>query len=291
MPNTVLVHQDLYDQVVAWKSERNMPVTTTVQEPVAQQTWEPSGPFPFMKLPPELRNMVYKYHFRRPHYRIGQSSYGEKEDCDAKLAGRCITRNSTGAVPAYLLRASKTIYNEVMPLFFRDGTFSFEKIEDLGAFLARTGPCHRQHITSIEFDYEKVGATKIFDIHEAFRLLGQCPNLSKVSINIAAHQLWRKAAFPGLATLRKIRGVKDIKVYFDDAYWVTYLYGEELPATKQTVAKKFAVLKDPHSAAAIKRREANGITKRAEPRMIFVEKKAESRAERVVRREKLQEIV
>ncbi|KAL8926739.1 MAG: hypothetical protein Q9208_002813 [Pyrenodesmia sp. 3 TL-2023] len=251
---------------------------------------EPSGPFPFMKLPPELRIMVYKYHFADYTYRMGGCSCHSKKECEEGHTSRHLTYRYTRGVPPHLLAVSKAMYHEVMPLFFSGRLFSFEKIEDLGAFLAQVGPYNRQHITRIQFDYEKNGATNIFDIHEAFRLLGECPNLSSLSISIGAHHLWRKAAFPALATLRKIRGIEELKLVFGEAYWVTYLYGEELGPTREAVAKKFDVLTGPYSPAENKRREANGISKVAEPRIIFGEKKPASRAARVERRKKLQEI-
>ncbi|KAI4169669.1 MAG: hypothetical protein LQ346_008945 [Caloplaca aetnensis] len=252
---------------------------------------EPAGPFPFMKLPAELRIMVYKYHFNDHTYRMGQCSCHNKKECAERHTGRHLTYRHTRGVRPDLLRVSKAMYHEVMPLFFSNRLFSFEKIEDLGGFLAQIGPYNRQYITRIEFEYEKNGATNIFDIHEAFRLLGECPNLSQLCIYIGAHHLWRKSAFPGLATLRKIRGIEDLKLVFGEAYWVTYLYGEEFGPTKEALAKRFDVLTGPYSPAEIKRREANGITKCAEPRMVFGEKKPESRAARVERRQKLQEIV
>ncbi|KAI4139879.1 MAG: hypothetical protein L6R39_006067 [Caloplaca ligustica] len=251
---------------------------------------EPSSvPFPFMKLPPELRNMVYQLHFADNYVKFTDYSCPNTGEDEAGRPGRRVIR-ADGGLPLYIAMASKTLYHEIMPFYLTDRFFFFAKIEYLGDFLAQIGPYNRQHLTEVGFDYEKIAATDMFDIREAFRLLGECPNLSKLRINIGAHHLWQKKRFPALATLLKIRDIKDLRIRFEDAYWVSYLYGEGLDGVKKAASKKFRVLKDAHSPAAIKRREAMGITKRTEPRMIFGGKKPDSRAERVERRKKLQEV-
>ncbi|KAI4131994.1 MAG: hypothetical protein LQ338_000978 [Usnochroma carphineum] len=275
-----------------------MPVAR-VGEGSIQKAPEPSRtPFPFMKLPPELRIMVYKLHFSQTSYRLTNCNCWSKDRCRAERSSRHFICGATNSVPfkanivrPHLLMASKTIYHEVMPTFFSSREFCFDSVEILGAFLTQIGPYHRQYLSTVQFTYEKSGATAMFEIHEAFRLLGSCPNLRDLSIAIASHHFCRrKISMPGFSTLLKIRGIETLDVDFLDAYWVTYLYGSEVVDAKEVICKKLSVLKEPYSPAALTRRETLGITKSAEPRTAFGEKKPDSRAERFERRKKVKEI-
>lgn len=264
------------------------PAVETVSTTVTKAP-EPTSPFPFMKLPPELRMMVYKFHFfQKPDHLEGSRCW------DPKLCGvgkPCCSAQVNDGVPIQRLwMASKTIYYEAMPLFFSTRIFNFENIERLGQFLVTIGSYHRQHITAVAFTYEKAASTDVFEVHEAFRLLGECPNLAKLFIHMHSHHIWKKHAMPGSKTLLKIRGIKKLGISFFDAYWMTYLYGLDLNSAKKKVTDKLEVLKNPHTPADMKRREAKGITKRAEPRMTFTGSKPESRADRIARREQLKEI-
>lgn len=187
----------------------------------------------------------------------------------------------------------KTIYHEAMPTYFRTRSFKFNNIERLGAFLMVIGPHPRQYLTSVRFRYEKAGATAAFEVHEAFRLLGECPNLSQLSFTAWCHYLMRKnRSLPGMSTLLKIRGIEKLDIDFDSFYNASYPYNpdpSDVDNAKKCFISKMSILKEPYKAAEMKRREAKGIVKFAEPRMDFTPK-AESRAERVSRRRQLKEI-
>ncbi|KAL8931540.1 MAG: hypothetical protein Q9216_007166 [Gyalolechia sp. 2 TL-2023] len=261
-----------------------------IVEMVVEETPEPPSVFPLLKLPPELRMMVYKFHFFQKPSHLNPIYCVAPKTCGV---GQSICRLAyvNHDVPLQQLWLScKTIYDEAMPIFFSTREFRFENIERLGEFLTTVGPYHRQHLTSIGFDYEKAGATGAFDVHEAFRLLGECPTLKKLSIRIHSHYIGRKrATLPGFSTLLKIRGIKNLEVTFFDAYWIAYLYGPALDDAKKLVTNKIEKLKDPYSPAEMKRREAKGITKYSEPRTNFTSK-TESRAARFSRRQQLKEL-
>ncbi|KAL8706262.1 MAG: hypothetical protein Q9225_007975 [Loekoesia sp. 1 TL-2023] len=270
------------------QKEETKPIIEAVITAVTKPR-EPTSPFPFMKLPPELRMMVYKFHFFQKPDHIGESRCWDSKFCG--LGKPCRTARVNDDIPIQRLwMASKTIYYEAMPLFFSTRIFDFETTERLGQFLVTIGSYHRQHITAIAFTYEKAASTHVFEVHEAFRLLGDCPNLAKLFIHINSHHIWKKHAMSGFKSLLKIRGIKELEIGFFDAYWITYLYGLDLDAAKKKVTDKLEVLKNSHTAADMKRREAKGITKHAEPRMTFIGSKPESRADRIARREQLKEI-
>ncbi|KAL9025396.1 MAG: hypothetical protein Q9196_005770 [Gyalolechia fulgens] len=257
---------------------------------VVEESPKSRSTFPFLRLPPELRMMVYQHHFhQKPDHRGGMYCLSPKT-CGVGQSV-CRVAQVNDLVPLQKLWLScKTVYYEAMPIFFSTRKFEFDNIEHLGQFLATIGPYHRQHLTSIAFDYEKSGSTEAFDVHEAFRLLGECPNLKRLSIHLPSHYIGRKkASLAGLSTLLRIRGIENLDLTFFDPYWISYLYGPDLDNAKKIVAKKIETLKNPYNPAEIKRREAKGITKGAEPRTIFTPK-PESRAARISRRQQLKEI-
>ncbi|KAI4116884.1 MAG: hypothetical protein LQ345_002770 [Seirophora villosa] len=279
------------NQYFLFMSQQAMVAELEAMERVVRDTPEPiTSPFPFMKLPPELRIMIYKYHFFQPFDHRANAQCWDKQECEPGGAGCPVACINNGEPLHNVFMTCKTVYHEAMPLYFSKRDFHFEKLEHLGRFLANIGPYHRQHLTSIIFDYEKIGTTPIFHIHEAFRLLGDCPNLRKLVIKIASHHIARKATLPALATLAKIRGLEKVDVRWFDAYWVSYIYGEDLPAAKKLVCDKLRPLRVPHTPAALQRREAMGITKRTKLRVTFGRGKPESRAERCERRNQVKEI-
>ncbi|KAL9002919.1 MAG: hypothetical protein Q9188_004174 [Gyalolechia gomerana] len=261
-----------------------------IVEMVVEETPEPSSSFPLLKLPPELRMMVYKYHFSQKPDHLNAIYCATPKTCGVGQF-TCGSAHVNDDVPLQMLWVScKTVYYEAMPIFFSTRKFKFENIERLGEFLTTIGPYHRQHLTSIGFHYEKAGTTEAFDVNEAFRLLGECPNLKRLSIHIHSHYIGRKkAALAGFSTLLRIRGVENLELTFFDAYWISYLYGRDLDDAKKIVTSKLETLKNPYKPAEIKRREAKGITKCAKPRMNFISK-PESRAARFSRRQQLKEI-
>ncbi|KAL9021079.1 MAG: hypothetical protein Q9185_001747 [Variospora sp. 1 TL-2023] len=272
-------------------SQQAMMAEAPAMERAIQETPKPiSSPFPLMKLPPELRIMIYKYHFLQAFDHRADVQCWDKRQCEPGGAGCPVACINNGEPLHSIFRTCKTSYHEAMPLYFSIRDFHFEKLELLGKFLANIGPYHRQHLTSITFDYEMLGATPMFHIHEAFRLLGECPNLGQLVIKIASHHIARKTTLPALSTLIKIRGLEKVDVRWFDAYWVTYIYGDDIPAAKRLICDKLRLLHLPHTPAAVKRREAMGITKFAKLRTTFGRGKPETRAERSERRQKVKEI-
>ncbi|KAL9601703.1 MAG: hypothetical protein Q9219_002314 [cf. Caloplaca sp. 3 TL-2023] len=266
-------------------------VNDTAEGFAVEKALEPMSPFPFMKLPPELRMMVYEFHFlQKPEHLEGKICWDGKRCGDGEH--RCRMSQLNKDVPLQSLwTTSKIIYNEAMPLYFSTHNFSFSHIEDLGQFLTNLGAHGRQLVTSVRFVYERCVTTEIFEAHEAFRRLAECPNLAGLSLVVNSNHIWRKRRLPGLTSLLKIRGIEKLDITLFDPYWMTYLYSSDLDSAKEKFMSKIDILKQPYAAADIKRREAKGIIKNVKKlRTDFTGLNRESRADRLSRREALKNI-
>lgn len=126
-----------------------------------------------MQLPLELRTMVYAYHFNQPPIKI----YGT-EWCPA---GKMCPNNIYNAnIPVGgIILASKTVYSEAMPMYFKTKDFVFWTSRSMADFINRAGPFQRDYITSLAFgiDYHNDAV----DILEVCQLAAQCISLCKLS--------------------------------------------------------------------------------------------------------------
>lgn len=163
----------------------------------------PSGtenkPFPFMRLPPELRRMVYQYVFYRKHVVFHCQKYMK----------RYIAGYSTfmGMKP---LMVSKQIYRESTATYLSETKFYFSEIPVLRRFLLAVGREGRELLTSIEFKYTRSGAVS------TFRLLRECTSLRSLGITVRVesapyvnnkHRLMRRS---GIKQLLAIRGIQHL---------------------------------------------------------------------------------
>ena len=254
------------------------------------RTEEPA-PFPFMKLPAELRVMVYKYHFcQSAEHLAGHCEFARERACGS---GGPACR--LGIVNEYLHLGnlwitSKTIYREAMPVYFSTHDFHFSCIGDLFKFLTTIPYYHRQHITKLGFDYTngcripKSARVDNFDIHQAFRLLSDCPNLIELGICLSGFEIYRILQTQwGLKTLLKLRGIERLRIEDADGW-------AHPPIT--SLERSLSVLKGPYSPAEEKRRQARGIARDiAVLRTCFDGSETDTRAARYERRGQLKEVV
>ncbi|KAI4186559.1 MAG: hypothetical protein L6R41_003407 [Letrouitia leprolyta] len=271
---------------------KNRPTQPSAETVVTEDSPRTPSTFPFLKLPPELRMMVYKFHyFQKPSH----DNFCYQPSICGRGQPPCSSGYVNNRIPLQKLWvASKLVYHEAMPLFFQTRNFKLGNIEPLGAFLVTIGPYHRQYITSISFRYEKDRDTGAFEVQQAFRLLGECPNLTQLTLSFNGNILERhNPALPGMLHLLKIRGVEKLEIDFhfidNGRYSNIGTVSTDFDEQKELFTSKFAILKEPYKAAEIKRREARGIVKSAGPRINFTPK-AESRAERVSRRQQLKDV-
>ncbi|KAI4268997.1 MAG: hypothetical protein LQ337_007532 [Flavoplaca oasis] len=251
---------------------------------------EEQAPFPFMKLPAELRVMVYKYHF----FQSAQHLAGHCEFAHERACGSGGPACGLGIVNEYMHLGniwitSKAIYCEAMPIYFGTHDFHFSCIGNLFKFLTNIPYYHRQHITKLSFVHTnggripKTARIDNFDIHQAFRLLSDCPNLIELGICLSgfeAHRIFQSQW--GLKTLLKLRGIETLRLEEVDG-WAD----PRVPS----LGRSLSVLKGPYSPAEEKRRQARGIVKDITLlRTCFDGSETDTRTARYERRGQLKEV-
>ena len=245
----------------------------------------PQGPpfvsFPFMKLPLELRTMVYKMHFAQPpepHFVMAP----ELKPLGCRLHTdpfrRCAFRTINGGVPVRVLwTLSKDIYHEAMSLYFQATYFMFKSLKSLAHFLKVIGPYHRQHVTSVslenpKFDSSKPGVISLSDdeIHtglQGLKLLRECPALRHMKFDLPVTKSHLAEDSELFRAMLKIRGLTTVEIY---GYWEREVFKDINPFKihlRHTDIRQ--VMKQPYRPAVIQKREEKGISCVVVPRTFF----------------------
>ena len=165
---------------------------------------KPERTFPFMRLYPELRHVIYELHFSQAKK---PGTIGEF--CDA--GDQCPNRVYNNFIPIrIIILVSKQIYAEAMPLYYRSKRFQFNNVSRLDTFLKTIGPRQARHVHHISFTYSGLGAS------QAFWRLGRCISLRTLHIVIEDTREERVATLMkkiGIsALLRSVRGVETVTV-------------------------------------------------------------------------------
>lgn len=231
--------------------------------------------FPLMRLPVEIRLMIYEFHFLQ----AGQAPDAEKScspgySCEAKVYNR--------NVPVRMLwMTSKTLYKEAMPIYFRTKNFRFLEAESLLSFLRIIGPHHRQHITKITLYIRQIDNAKVF------KRIAQCPSLEHLSLITHQYKYTRVELMrrPAIRSLLQIRNLKSVhfEVLRDSDTIPTLEDVEEFVNTLQ-------VLKQLYDATTLERRAAQGFSTRG-VRTTFAKAGSRSRDERRAYRAALKEAI
>ncbi|KAL8776989.1 MAG: hypothetical protein Q9213_008053 [Squamulea squamosa] len=257
--------------------------------------------FPFMRLPTELRLMVYNYYFfqevkhHHPHGHCWAGMPGGGARCEP---GRPVWSSGTinkGMHFGNLWAAGKAVYHEAMPIYFKKHHFRFSCIEQLGKFFTAIPYYPRQYITKLSFCYKKHPKTQSFHAQEPFNFLLECPNLVELSITVRDSEMYylidTKQLF-GFKTLLQLRGIKKLEVKFPGSLRI---FGLPSQTGYNTLANSFvdqlSVLKEPYTAAETRRREAKGISKDTVLRTCFDGSEKQTRTQRYEKRKRLKEIM
>lgn len=130
-------------------------------------SFQRSGTFPFMQLPPEIRNMVYRYLSICPG-RIG--------------AKRTKTRGWMNQYNAYRQldfgRTCRQIYEEHKSIFFSENGFEFYYVATFVTFIEGIGISGRQLLKELRWNQKDVSA------FTALRYLRSCQNLKRLDIAV-----------------------------------------------------------------------------------------------------------
>ncbi|KAL8805491.1 MAG: hypothetical protein Q9182_001946 [Xanthomendoza sp. 2 TL-2023] len=249
--------------------------------------------FPLMKLPRELRDMVYASYFH-PLVQHSKRCRGVDHDpCSRWHWGGppCLPQAINNDAPlGSLWIVSKRLYNEAMPIYFTTHHFCFSGLETLGRFITTIGPFPRQYIAKVNIHWEKSSKISTFDVHQTFRLLSECPNLKSLTFNIPPNYLLpaQYRPLPGQKTALQIRGLQDVAVkVYPHNNWILEENFAEARSRFAALGERLSVLKTPYTDAEIKRREALGIIKKETYRTCFDGEEKESRAERYKKRKLL----
>lgn len=200
--------------------------------------------FPFMKLPPEIRKVIYTMHFDQ-----------EQEPRDADTAcpagSACTYRVYNNWVPVRaLLLVSRIVYNESMPLYYRSKTFGFISLERMTRFLDTIGVSQRSFITNISFIYYGEDTRRWSFKWEgetnaviAFRALADCPALHTLHIGFdnmsqPPTERWNPNDLmteSGLDELLRLRGLTTVDVVVNRQKFFWYQNLEELRSALQVM--------------------------------------------------------
>jgi hypothetical protein len=246
---------------------------------MGEVTTAPKEPFPFMRLPPEIRNMVYKELLVQPgvvcvqyndllmqkyvRKRFRMEEYVRSKDglgIDVCIDGRSIRQ---------LLWTSKTIYREASTFYFGSNHFRFECLGTFTTCLQHLKPDFRRLLRRITVPFTNDTPAR------AMKLLGTCISLSELTLEISSlSTTWSsrrhqgRMKFNGLNDLLKIRGLDKLTV--DSTRLEPFRRkGIDVFADEKGLANVLQILKEPHDPAKLKRQEAKDYPDRKSQRIVF----------------------
>ncbi|KAL8907067.1 MAG: hypothetical protein Q9171_006014 [Xanthocarpia ochracea] len=224
-------------------------------------------PFPFMRLPPEVRTMVYdEVLVASPSISI-MSQYL-----------RLPVHMGYSPPTTELLRASKTLYHEAIPIFYGHNTFDFEDLDALDGFLNKISIQQRRMITSIALRIRGTTAAK------SVRLLQGCVSLRHLEVKVILSTLdgyyanrpgQPRAA--GSQGLLDVRGIHELDVTLPE---LLYIWDDQQREALEEFKKALQVLKLPRSVASMRRQNAKDFPPEKAKRTVFGRANVMTRSER-----------
>ena len=220
-----------------------------------------SEPFPFMRLPLEIRNMVYKELLIQPGS-IEIGNIYEEEDrfiYGAFAVRKWMDSDDNEQIERFrqtpvckLFLTSRTVYRESTPLYFGRNVFGLTDLGKVLSFLGRLSPNLRRAVTSLELKY--VGTAPA----QANKILATCTGLRQLSIIFSYQTAYMMRGFGtslmklrGLKDLLKLRGLKQVGIERDPRFSAEAFDGlfKEMPEFE----KALEVLKTPHDPKTLAR--------------------------------------
>ncbi|KAL8959580.1 MAG: hypothetical protein Q9193_003585 [Seirophora villosa] len=219
----------------------------------------PVSPFPFMKLPSEIRVMIYKEVLVAPsevavHYRSWWILHTTIED----HAGD--EEFHSPALTCRIFRVSKTIYAEAMPIYFGCNTFAFVSL-DILSVLNKLKPDFRRSIRSLSINFWGLTPAKTI-------------------------RCWKNEFLPllkahGVNDLLKLRGIEELKVENASHYAM-----EDFIKGWEAFVGALQVLKQPRNAVTLRRQDRKDYPPEKAKRTVFGKTNVTTRSERVLNEER-----
>lgn len=254
-------------------------------------TTVPNEPFPFMRLPPEIRNMVYKELLVVP----GIICIHRDSDVEAGLTrvqesvrskdGMGKSVRIDGKSIRQLLWTSKTIYKEASTFYFGSNHFRFASLDMLTECLQHIKLDFRRLLRRITVPFWGLAPAK------GMKALATCVSLSELTLGIS----WYTSRYlrgdqnlmkpNGLNDLLKIRGLEKVTLDIED---IKYFHDLDISNffDKDTLANALQILKEPHDPAKLKRQEAKDYPNRKSQRTVFGKANVMTRTESMISDEK-----
>ncbi len=175
--------------------------------------------FPILRLPLELRLMVYKFALTFPCDGVRWTVRGLHR-FSGQVNGRFVPEADPKELLA-LLSVSRQIYNEAMGIFYSENSFEFSSLSILWSFLSGIGKKKRKFLRHLAFEYcsyyhEQFYSDKRFAPH-VFKLFKDELTLRSLHIDIDEVIILRRnkkfkgpQSFPGFGNLIQIRSLKEL---------------------------------------------------------------------------------
>ncbi|KAL8912171.1 MAG: hypothetical protein Q9171_002805 [Xanthocarpia ochracea] len=213
--------------------------------------------FPLMRLPPELRCMIYREVLvakrdiivPRPYW-----SYIRDHNIRFYRVYDNYDPYHSSSATCQIFRVSKALYNEAMPVYFGENTFHFEDLDALETALGILTAERRRSIRSLSISFHGSHPVK------STRLLYGCVSLRRLSLVIknwgTYHDLsgitpwWQTIC--GAKALLKVRGIQTLRVRKAQLNSSAFGWCSSRGGWEKLVSA-LQVLKQPYSEAALRR--------------------------------------
>ncbi|MCJ1464081.1 hypothetical protein MMC07_002693 [Pseudocyphellaria aurata] len=199
--------------------------------------------FPFLKLPPELRDMVFKELLVMP----GPIYTGRRSMTPPRVLIRNHEEIEDIEHPpifgAFLL--SKQTRQTAISIYFGCNGFIVRHLGALAHFLYKIGADACNAVRKISMELRRLKFAR-----KAFKLLAQCASLRSIHITVYPKMFYTDfdvMAFvnlPGVQHLLKIRGIQELEVVEAEPRFID----ERHPWSKESILQALQILKEPRDS-------------------------------------------
>ncbi|KAL8892244.1 MAG: hypothetical protein Q9192_005641 [Flavoplaca navasiana] len=243
--------------------------------------------FPFMKLPPEIRNTIYEMALF-VHEPVCIDLVWPGSDWYRRpsgVRGGLRTTRHSPRETCQLLLVCKDVYLEASHLYFRNNIFYCYGVGSLGEFLTKLTIQQLRNIRSLSFHFSDGHAPA-----KAMRLLQGCVSLRDLTISFTRYTLHEFGLrmpeslqrLPGLGDLLKVRGIQELQIIVPSALPYSRYYSFNDEVSPESFIKDLQVLKLPRSAASLRRQDEKDFPPGKAKRTVFGKANVMTRSEKAL---------